>query len=147
MVKTNKDYCKSRKERGWVENQRCSKKKIRARKEEIFRRKKHDEFKKKEAVRIKEYRLKKKLTEYFACDSQREQKKNDHPLHHHFLQNKSWIEVLKRQEDRSHSSIYPKSSNFYLFKRSEAFESATITNLALNILLSPKRPCRCLQIV
>ena len=34
--------------------------------------KKHDEFKKKEASRIKEYLLKKKLAEQFACDSQKE---------------------------------------------------------------------------
>ena len=34
--------------------------------------KKHDAFKRKEAARIKEYRLKKKLAEQFAGDSQKE---------------------------------------------------------------------------
>ena len=35
---------------------------------------------------------------------------------------------------------------FYLFKRSEAFESANITNLVLSMLLSLKRPYKYLQI-
>ena len=46
--------------------------KVRAREKEVFRPKKHDDFMKKEAALINKYRLKKKLTEPFALDCQKE---------------------------------------------------------------------------
>ena len=74
MVKTNKDYCKT-----FLEKKRdeCKIKDAARRRSEWEKRKyldpkKHDEFKKKEAVQIKKYRLKKKLAKQFASDCQKE---------------------------------------------------------------------------
>ena len=74
MVKTSKDYCKTYREKKGIEYKikDAARKRSEWEKTKYLDPKKHDEFKKKEATRIKEYRLKKKLVEKFACDSQKE---------------------------------------------------------------------------
>ena len=75
-MKTNKDYCKTYREKKGDEykiKDAARKRLEREKKRKYLDPKKHDEFKKKEAARIKEYRLKKKkLAGQFACDSQKE---------------------------------------------------------------------------
>ena len=67
----NKDL--SRKERGdEYEIKDAARKRSEREKRKYLDPKKHDEFKKKEAARIKEYPLKKKLAELFACNSLKE---------------------------------------------------------------------------
>ena len=74
MVKTNKDYCKTYREKKGDEYKikDAARKGSEREKRKYLDPKKHDEFKKKEAARIKEYRLKKNLAEQFAFDSQKE---------------------------------------------------------------------------
>ena len=73
-MKTNKDYCKTYREKKGDEYKikDASRKRSKREKKKYLDPKKHDEFKKKEATRIKEHRLKKKLAEQFACDSRKE---------------------------------------------------------------------------
>ena len=65
MVKTNKDYCKTYREKkgGEYKIKDAARKRSERTKRRYLDPKKHNEFKKKEAARIKEYRLKKKLAE------------------------------------------------------------------------------------
>ena len=80
MVQTNKDYCKTYREKKGDEYKikDAARKRSEPVKSKYLDLKKHDEFKKKEAARIKEYRLKKKLAEQFACDSQKETRTTIH---------------------------------------------------------------------
>ena len=73
-MKTNKDYCKTYREKKGDEYKikDASRKRSKREKKKYLDPKKHHEFKKKEATRIKEHRLKNKLAEQFACDSRKE---------------------------------------------------------------------------
>ena len=77
MVKTNKGYYKTyrEKKRDVYPIKDAARKRSKREKRKCLYSKKHNEFKKKEAVHIKEYLLKKKLAEQFACDSQKETRK------------------------------------------------------------------------
>ena len=74
MVKTNKDYCKTYREKKGEEYKikDSARKRSEREKRKYLDPKKHNEFKKKEAARIKECRLKKRLAEQFACDGRKE---------------------------------------------------------------------------
>ena len=74
MVKTNKGYYKTyrEKKKDVYTIKDAARKRSEREKRKYLYPKKHSEFRKKGAVQIKEYRLKKKLAEQFACYSQKE---------------------------------------------------------------------------
>ena len=73
-VKANNDYCKTYWEKKGDEYKikDAERKRSDQEKRKYLDPKKYDEIKKKGAAQIQEYRLKKKLAEQFACDSQKE---------------------------------------------------------------------------
>ena len=138
----------SRKEKRWVQDQRCSKKKIRMRKKEVFRPKEARWIQEKRGSTDKKISAEEEVGKTICFWLP---KRNRRRTTIHFIT--IFFEVYPKSKYKKRRKAAPtllfilNLQIFYLFKRSKAFASADITNLVLRILHSLKRPYRYLQIV